>query len=163
MKENKGKGLANEEAFLEGEDVHAQPRPDVSEKRKALSKTVDMGSPPSRRGIKKPRHNSSKFGVVETSLFISPAIAKQPSTVQILDVDPSNPLDATPAKTPTSPPDNDLMTLLRNEGLAWDRFKQAVSDKDIAICYDMYVKEFERSTVHDLFKVCRLILNLSKI
>ena len=62
------------------------------------------------------------------------------------DVDPSKP-------PPVGPPDNGPMNLLRSEGLAWDRFKQAVTDKDIAICYDMFVKKFERSTVHDLFKV----------
>ena len=35
------------------------------------------------------------------------------------------------------------MTLLRSEGLAWNKFKQAETNKDIAICYDMFVKEFE--------------------
>ena len=45
------------------------------------------------------------------------------------------------------------MNLLENEGLAWESFQQAVTDKDIVICYDMFVKEFECSTVHDLFKV----------
>ena len=45
------------------------------------------------------------------------------------------------------------MTLLWSEGLAWERIQQVVSEEDVAICYDMFVKEFERSTVHDLFKV----------
>ena len=83
--------------------------------------------------------------------------------VQILDMDPSNPPDATLSKTPTGPPNSGLITLLRSENLVWDRFKQDVSDKDITICYDMSVKEFERSTIHDLFKVCRLVLNILEI
>ena len=53
------------------------------------------------------------------------------------------------------------MTLLRSEGLAWERFQQVVFKEDIAIYYDMFVKEFERSTVHDLFKVLFLIFNHS--
>ena len=73
--------------------------------------------------------------------------------MQILDMDLSNPPNVTPSKRPTGPPDSGPKTLLRSEGLARDRFKQAVSDKDFAICCDMSVKEFERSTVHDLFKV----------
>ena len=59
------------------------------------------------------------------------------------------------------------MNLLENEDLAWEWFQQAVIDKNVVVCYDMSLKEFERSTVHDLFKVyyCYhfffLILNLS--
>jgi len=45
------------------------------------------------------------------------------------------------------------MTFLRNESLAWNRFKQVVKDEDVTIHYDMSVREFERSTIHDLFKV----------
>ena len=52
MKENKGKGLADEEAMQE-EEVHSQPRSSSVEKRKTLSKMVDMGSLPSCRGYKK--------------------------------------------------------------------------------------------------------------
>jgi len=45
------------------------------------------------------------------------------------------------------------MTLLESEDLAWEKFNQAVTDKDVAICFDMSMKEFEHSTIHDLFKV----------
>lgn len=45
------------------------------------------------------------------------------------------------------------MNLLENEGLAWERLQQVVTDEDVAICYDMSVKEFERSTVHEFFKI----------
>ena len=47
MKENKGKGLANEESVQEGEDVYCQPRPVASKKRKAPLKTLYFGCLPS--------------------------------------------------------------------------------------------------------------------
>ena len=46
------------------------------------------------------------------------------------------------------------MNLHENKDLAWKRFQQAVTDEEIAVCYDMSLKEFEHSAVHDLFKVC---------
>ena len=45
------------------------------------------------------------------------------------------------------------MNLFENEDLAWERFQKAVIDKDVDVCYDMSLKEFEHSAVHDLFKV----------
>ena len=49
------------------------------------------------------------------------------------------------------------MNLNENEDLAWGRFEKAVSEEDIATCYDMSLKDFEHSSVHDLFKVCNFI------
>ena len=43
--------------------------------------------------------------------------------------------------------------LLGNEDLAWERFTMAVTDVDVAACYNMSLKDFEHSGVHDLFKV----------
>ena len=40
------------------------------------------------------------------------------------------------------------MNLLENE-----RFEKAVIGEDVAVCYDKSQKEFEHSSVHDLFKV----------
>ena len=53
------------------------------------------------------------------------------------------------------------MNLLENEDLAWERFKKVVTDEDVAVCYDMSLKEFEHSAVHDLFKVRYFIFTLS--
>ena len=44
------------------------------------------------------------------------------------------------------------MNLLENE-----RFEKAVIGEDMAVCYDKSLKEFEHSSVHDLFKVITLI------
>ena len=76
MKENKGKGLANEETVQEGEEVHSQPCPSGAEKRKNLSKTIDIESLPSRRGHKKARNGSSKSGVVKVGYFVPLAPTK---------------------------------------------------------------------------------------
>ena len=43
--------------------------------------------------------------------------------------------------------------IIENEDLAWERFQKAIIDEDINICYDMSLKDFEHSGVHDLFKV----------
>ena len=52
------------------------------------------------------------------------------------------------------------MNIIENEDLAWECFRKAVSSKDIAVCYDMSLKDFEHSGVHDLFKVCILFFFL---
>ena len=87
----------------------------------------------------------------------------QPS-IQVVDVDSSTPVESTPSKTP--PPRTPLSkstapglsqpstNIIENEDLAWERFQLAVLDEDINMCYNMGLKEFEHSGVHDLFKVC---------
>ena len=49
------------------------------------------------------------------------------------------------------------MNIVENEDLAWERFQIAVQDEDINMCYNMGLKEFEHSGVHDLFKVCQYL------
>ena len=97
----------------------------------------------------------SKVGVVRPNLPTS-----QPF-VQIFDVDSSAPVEITPSKTtaPASsqPSQRIPMNLIENEDLAWERFEKTVFDEDIATCYDMSLKDFEHSGVHDLFKVCNFI------
>ena len=54
----------------------------------------------------------------------------------------------------TSQPSPQVLTnIIENENLAWERFQRAVIDEDINVCYDMSLKDFEHSGVHDLFKV----------
>ena len=43
--------------------------------------------------------------------------------------------------------------LVLDEGHAWRTFKGIVTDREVNECYNMSVKEFERSGIHDLFKV----------
>ena len=71
------------------------------------------------------------------------------------------PIETTPSKTPprtiasisSKPPPWVPSNIIENEDLAWERFKEAVKDEDINVCYDMSLKDFEHSGVHDLFKV----------
>ena len=85
------------------------------------------------------------------------------------DVDSSTPTETTPSKTPsskktmpaTSQPSPQVPTnIIENENLAWERFQKAVTDEDINVCYDMSLKDFEHSGVHDLFKVMALASSL---
>ena len=59
----------NEETLLETE---SQPCPSVGDKRKNLSKTVDVENLPSRRKDKRTKHRLSKTRVVKPSLTIHP-------------------------------------------------------------------------------------------
>ena len=77
-------------------------------------------------------------------------------------MDSSTPIETTLSKTPlpkmtvpvTSQPSQWVPSnIIENEDLAWERFQKAIIDEDINICYDMSLKDFEHSGVHDLFKV----------
>ena len=117
-----------------------------------MSKKLDIGNLPSSQGNKKQKVDFSTpfttpIVVLDLAASVAkPTISKGKGSLSHPDVDSAKP-------SPTRPPDSGPMTFLRSEGLPWDKFKQVVTDKDIAICYDMSVKEFERSIVHDLFKV----------
>ena len=83
----------------------------------------------------------------------------------MFDVDSSTPVETTPSQTPPSkltvstssqPSQKVSSNIIENENLAWEHFKNAVTDEDINTCYDMSLKDFEHSGVHDLFKVTSL-------
>ena len=154
MKENKGKEVMDE-------GVKSQSRPPIGEKRKNISSRVDLGDLPSRRGREK-KHKSTKPQDVKSP---SP-VSNQESPVQILTLD-SKPKDPPSKKissivhAPTSsiPSKEVPQHLLGNEDLAWERFTTAVTDLDVAACYNMSLKDFEHSGVHDLFKVSFFFFN----
>ena len=147
MKENKGKEVMDE-------GVKSQPRPPTGEKRKNISSRVNLGDLPSRRGREK-KHKSSKPQDIK-----SPPTSNQEYPVQILALDPE-PKDPPSKKissivhAPTlSTPSKEVpQHLLGNEDLAWERFSTTVTDVDVGACYNMSLKDFEHSGVHDLFKV----------
>ena len=134
-----------------------------------MPKNLDIGNLPSRRGKK------AKHGLSQTA---KPNLPPPQSSIRIYDVDSSTPTETTQTKTPpskttaptTSQPSALVPTnIIENENLAWERFQKAVTDKDINVCYDMSLKDFEYSGVHDLFKVrvlpsslktCTLFLSL---
>ena len=69
MKENKGKEVMDK---VVRQGVQSQPRPSVGEKRKSLSKGIDLGNLLSRRREKKAKHRSSQPRVVKPSPPILP-------------------------------------------------------------------------------------------
>lgn len=142
MKENKGKDTQVEGSRPE---TQAHPHPSAREKRKALSKNLDLGSLPSRRG-KKGKHDSQ---------IVKPNLPPSQQPTQVFDVDSSIPVDMTPSKTP--PPRTTVSTssqrsqkassnIIENEDLAWECFQNAILDEDIYACYDMSLKEFKHSS-----------------
>ena len=80
--------------------------------------------------------------------------------MQILNLD-SEPKDPSSKKIPStvraptsSQPCKEVpQHLLGNEDLAWERFTTVVTDADVSACYNMSLKDFEHSSVHNLFKV----------
>ena len=118
-----------------------------------MSKNLDIGNLPSRRR-KKAKHVSSQT--------TKPNLPPPQPSIKMYDVDSSTPTEITPSKTPpskttvpaTSQPSPQVPTnIIENENLAWERFQKAITDEDINVCYDMSLKDFEHSSVHDLFKV----------
>ena len=90
MKENKEKEVIGEESRPEAQ---SQAHPLVGDKKRSLSKNLDLGNLPNRRG-KKAKHGSSQ--TVKPNLPVS-----QPS-IKIYDVDSSTPIETIPSKTPPS-------------------------------------------------------------
>ena len=85
----------------------------------------------------------------------------------MFDVDSSIPVETTPSKAlpskSTMPALSQLSprvptNIIENEYLAWEHFKKVVSSEDITTCYDMSLKDFEHSGVHDLFKAIAFYL-----
>ena len=50
--------------------------------------------------------------------------------------------------------------LVLDESYAWRRFKGIITENEVNLCYNMSVKDFERSAIHDLFKVYKFHLSL---
>ena len=138
MKENKGNEVMDE-------GVKSQSRPPTGEKRKNISSRVDLGL----------QYKSSKPQDVK-----SPHAFNQESLVQILTLN-SKPKDPPSKKissivhAPTSSTSSKEVPqhLLGNKDLAWERISTAVTDVDVGACYNMSLKDFEHSGIHDLFKV----------
>ena len=152
MKENKGKEVVDK-AVKQG--MQSQSRPPTGEKRKSISSRVDLGDLPSRRGREK-KHKSTKPQDVKSP----PPVSNQGSLVQILilDLEPKDPSSkkfSSIVHAPTwSLPSKEVpQHLLGNEDLAWERFTTTVTDVDVSACYNMSLKDFEHSGVHDLFRV----------
>ena len=87
MKENKGKEIVDEE---DRPETQPQIRPLAGDKKRFVSKSLDLGNLPNRRG-KKAKHGSSQI--------VKPNIPSSQQPVKIYDVDSSTPIETTPSKS----------------------------------------------------------------
>ena len=120
MKENKGKEVVDE---ANRPEAQSRPRPTIADKRKNLSKAIDLENLPSRHKEKRAKHKPSKPGVVKPGLPVVPPI--QQPFVRIHDADTEPVRDPSSKTIPTSsqPSRRVPMNLLENGDLAWERFE----------------------------------------
>ena len=120
-------------------------------RKKTISKKVDTGSLPSCQGNKKQKVDHLTMSISPVMILDHPtpmAKSRASTTLAHPGVNTSKPTNASP------------MTLLESKDLVWEKFNQAFTNEVVTICYDMSKKKFERSTIHDLFKVLQLVLSL---
>ena len=133
-------------------------------KPKSISSSVDLDNLPSRRGPKKQK--SSKASLPKVSKF-TPTVALDDllvnvvpvQTVPPVQIDPPPPTKA-PCKPHPSEPSERSPNLVLDESYAWRTFKGIITDNEVNSCYNMSMIDFERSTIHDLFKVYKFHLSL---
>ena len=91
-------------------------------------------------------------------------------TVHPVQTDLPPPSAKNSRKPSSSEPSNRPSNMVLDENYAWRTFKGIVTDNEVNECYNMSVREFERSGIHDLFKVssfrpcvllCSLLSSLS--
>ena len=159
MRENKEKTVTSGD-----EDVAAPPLVQVAfvqagkRKSKTISSAVDLDDLPSRHGPKKQK--SSKTSLPKVPKFTPPTVNLDEPLVDVEPVQTVHPIHSDPppqpkaSRKPSSLEASDRPSnLVLDESYAWRTFKGIVTDCEVNECYNMSVKEFERSGVHDLFKI----------
>ena len=157
MRENKEKAVTSGD-----ENVVAPPSVQVAfvqarkMKSKSISSTVDLDDLPSRRGPKKQK--PTKTSLPKVPKFVPPTVNLDEPLVDVEPVQTVHPVHSDPppkaSHKPSSSETSDRPSnLVLDEGYAWRTFKGLVTDREVNECYNMSVKEFERSGIHDLFKV----------
>ena len=160
MRENKEKTVTSGD-----EDVAAPPLVQVASvqagkrKSKPISNAVDLDDLPSHRGPKKQK--SGKTSLPKVPKFIPPTVNLDEPLVDVEPVQTVHPVQSNPPpptkasrKPSSSKPSNCPSNLVLDESYAWRTNKGIVTNREVNECYNMLVKEFERSSVHNLFKVC---------
>ena len=160
MRENKEKTVTSGD-----EDVAAPPVVPVTSvqggkrKSKSISSAMDLDDLPSRRGAKKqkpvktPIPKVPKFTPPTVNLDEPPVDVEPVQTVHPIQTD-LPPLSAKNSrKLSQSEPSDRPSNLVLDESYAWRMFKGIVTDNEVNECYNMSMREFECSGIHDLFKV----------
>ena len=165
MRENREKNITSgdEEVvppIVQGTNVSGGKR-----KPKPISSSVDLNDLPSRRGPKRQKPNKTTLPKVPK--FTPPTVnLDDPVDVEPVQIIPPVQTDPTPppTKTPRRPHPSESSgrpsNLVLDEGYAWTTFKGVISDNEVNSCYNMSVRDFERSAIHDLFKVSQLYSSL---
>ena len=160
MRENKEKAITSGD-----EDVTTPPVVQVTsvqigkKKSKSISTAVDLDDLPSRRGAKKQKPVKTsipkvpKFKPSTINLDDPPVDVELVQTVHPVQTDPPPPPVKNSRKPSPSEPSNHPSNLVLDENYAWRMFKGIFIDHEVNECYNMLVREFERSGIHDLFKV----------
>ena len=119
---------------------------------------MDLGDLPSHRGLKKQK--PSKTPLPKVPKFTPPTVDLDDLVVNVVPVqtvpfvqsDPP-PLAKTPHRTHPLEPSKRPPNFVLDKGYAWKTFKGIIIDNEVNSCYNMSVRDFEGSTIHDLFKV----------
>ena len=160
MRENKEKTVTSGD-----EDVAAPPVVPVTSvqggkrKSKSISSAVDLDDLPSCRGAKKQK--PIKTSIPKVPKFTPPTVNLDDPPVDVELVQTVHPVqtDLPPLsvknsrKPSSSEPSDRLSNLVLDKNYAWRTFKGIVTDHEVNECYNMSVREFKRSGIHDLFKV----------
>ena len=128
-------------------------------KSKSISSAVDLDDLPSHRGPKKQKPGKTslpkvpKFTPLTVNLDDPPVDVEPVQTVHLVQTNPPPPPVKASRKPNSSKPSDRPSNLVQDESYAWRTFKGIVTEHEVNECYNMSVKEFERSGIHDLFKV----------
>ena len=166
MKENKEKVVTS---GIEGEeDVQVQDNttPLVVQKivvqtgkRKSISNFVNLGDLPSHRGSKKQKSGKTLLPKVPKFTPLMVNLDDPAMNLVLLQTIPSvHPKNLPPIakalhRTHPSEQTKHPPNLVLDEGYAWRTFKRLITDNEVNSCYNMSVRDYKYSTIHDLFMV----------
>ena len=123
---------------------------------------MNLDDLPSHRGPKKQKSGKNsppKVPKFTSTVNLDDLVVNVVPIQTVLPVQTNPPL---PTKTPRKPHPSEPSTrppnLVLDEGYAWRTFKGIITDNEVNSCYNMLVKDFECSAIHDLFKVYKFHL-----
>ena len=164
MKENREKAASGDEDTTAPTTVQKPTVQTGKRKPKPISSSVDLDYLPSRRGPKKQKSGKASLPKVPkfTQTVDLDDIAVNVVPVQIVPLIQTD--SPPPAKAPRKPHSSESSerppNLVLDKSYAWRTFKGIITKNKGNSCYNMLVKDFERSAIHDLFKVHKFHLSL---
>ena len=131
--------------------------------RKTISSSVDLGDLPSRRGLKK--HKPNKTPLRKVPKFTPSMVDLDDPMVNVAPVQTIPPIQYENLPPPTkasrrahpSKPSKRPSNLVLDKGYAWKTFKEIITDNEVNSCYNMSMRDFEHSAIHDLLRYITFI------